>query len=182
MFCPNCGKEERDLTARFCNNCGQEFKRDDNENESYQYGSESPVNNYQPVADLIHAGFFLRLFAFIIDTVIYGLVFGVLSLGRTLANPQSIQGLSFILGLLINSAFESSQMMGTPGKYILKIAVVDLNRERVTFGKAFVRNLCEYLNAFTFGIGYLMIAFTQNKQGLHDMIAGTYVIKKIVDS
>ena len=178
MFCPNCGKEERDPTARFCNNCGQELKREDNGNQTYQYGPQNTVNNPQMVAGSIHAGFFLRLFAFIIDTVIWVLIFGVLSFGRAFTNPQSIQGLSFILGLLINSAFESSEMMGTPGKYILKIAVVDLNRERITFGKAFVRNLCEYLNAFTLGIGYLMIAFTQNKQGLHDMIAGTYVIKK----
>jgi uncharacterized RDD family membrane protein YckC len=35
----------------------------------------------------------------------------------------------------------------------------------------------KFLSALILGIGYLMAGFDRNKQGLHDRIAGTYVIK-----
>ncbi len=170
MFCPNCGKEQNNNDARFCDNCGNPIGN----KTSRDY---SQTNNNTDAS--IHAGFFLRLIAFIIDVVVFTIIFGVLSVGGGVGNNvHTMQGASFLIGLLLNSAFESSQMMGTPGKYFLKIAVVDVNRQRISFSKALIRNICEYLNVFTFFIGYLMIGFTQNKQGLHDMIAGTYVIRK----
>ena len=44
--------------------------------------------------------------------------------------------------------------------------------------EALGRNLAEILSALILGIGYIMVAFTAKKQGLHDMIAGTLVVKK----
>lgn len=47
----------------------------------------------------------------------------------------------------------------------------------MTYGKAFLRWVGYSISGLTLGIGYLMVAFTKQKQGLHDKIAGTYVIR-----
>ena len=52
------------------------------------------------------------------------------------------------------------------------------NSSKLDFGKAFVRNLCRLISNFTFFIGYIIAGFTEKKQALHDIIAGTLVIKK----
>ncbi len=44
------------------------------------------------------------------------------------------------------------------------------------FGGALIRLLGYMLSSLIFCIGYLMVAFTDRKRGLHDMIAGTVVI------
>jgi uncharacterized RDD family membrane protein YckC len=46
------------------------------------------------------------------------------------------------------------------------------------FVKAFVRNLSKVISTFILFIGYIMAGFTEKKQALHDMIAGTLVLKK----
>ncbi len=50
--------------------------------------------------------------------------------------------------------------------------------ERITFGRASGRYFSTIVTGMTMGIGYLMVAFTDQKQALHDMIAGTLVVKK----
>jgi len=62
------------------------------------------------------------------------------------------------------------------GKKILGLKVVDLDGKKITFGRASGRWLASILSGFLLGIGYLMVAFTEKNQGLHDMIAGTYVL------
>ena len=64
------------------------------------------------------------------------------------------------------------------GKIALGIQVTDLQGNRVSFGKALGRNVAKILSALILYIGFIMAAFTAKKQGLHDMIAGTLVVKK----
>jgi uncharacterized RDD family membrane protein YckC len=74
--------------------------------------------------------------------------------------------------------FEVSAWQGTPGKRIFRIYVTDLLGRRLTFGRASLRYLGRKIADFTFFIGYIMIAFTQRKQGLHDLIAGCLVLRR----
>jgi uncharacterized RDD family membrane protein YckC len=59
----------------------------------------------------------------------------------------------------------------------LGLKVVDTNGNRLTFVHATGRHFVKFINGFTFNVGYIMVGFTQRKQGLHDLIAGTYVMK-----
>jgi uncharacterized RDD family membrane protein YckC len=45
------------------------------------------------------------------------------------------------------------------------------------WGKAVIRLIGHMASSAVFSIGYLLVAFTSKKQGLHDLIAGTYVVR-----
>ena len=61
----------------------------------------------------------------------------------------------------------------------LGIKVTDLNGRRIGFGKATGRYFgMILLSSVTLGIGLIMIAFTEKKQGLHDKMAGCLVVNK----
>jgi uncharacterized RDD family membrane protein YckC len=73
---------------------------------------------------------------------------------------------------------ESSARQATLGKMALGIVVTDLDGNRIGFGRATGRYFAKILSALILLIGFIMAAFTQKKQGLHDIIAGTLVVKK----
>jgi uncharacterized RDD family membrane protein YckC len=80
--------------------------------------------------------------------------------------------------IIYHMVMESSVKQGTYGKQMLKIKVVDLYGDRLTFGKAMARNLYKIFSVMTFFIGYLFAFFNKQQQCLHDMMAGTVVIKE----
>jgi uncharacterized RDD family membrane protein YckC len=66
----------------------------------------------------------------------------------------------------------------TPGKMALRIKVIRTDGAPITYGRAALREvLGKFVSGILLGIGYLMVAFDSKKQGLHDKIADTYVIK-----
>jgi uncharacterized RDD family membrane protein YckC len=79
--------------------------------------------------------------------------------------------------ILYFSLMESSRYQGTLGKIALGIKVVDHNNQRLEFPRALLRNLSKILSGFLLGLGYIMIIFDDRKQGLHDKIADTFVVK-----
>ncbi len=79
---------------------------------------------------------------------------------------------------LYYALFESSSKQATLGKMALGIVVTDIDGNRISFGRANARFWSKIISGMILGIGFLMAAFTEKKQGLHDMIAGTLVIKK----
>jgi uncharacterized RDD family membrane protein YckC len=81
-------------------------------------------------------------------------------------------------GWLYFALMESSSKQGTLGKMALSIMVTDVNGNRITFGRATGRYFGKFLSGLILYIGYIMVAFTEKKQGLHDMIAGTLVVNK----
>ena len=81
------------------------------------------------------------------------------------------------LGFLYFTIFESSSYQGTPGKMVLGIKVVNLNKGPVSFGQASGRYFGKIISYMICYIGFIMAAFTDKKQGLHDMMAGTLIIK-----
>ncbi|WP_423821490.1 RDD family protein [Salinisphaera sp. SPP-AMP-43] len=77
--------------------------------------------------------------------------------------------------------FEGSAMRATPGKYLLGLAVVDNNGDRLTWGQAFGREFAKWLSCLILMIGIFMIAVTRRRQGLHDKLAGTRVVYREVE-
>jgi len=73
---------------------------------------------------------------------------------------------------------ESSPSQGAFGKMALGIKGTDLEENRVSFGKATGRYFGKIISALLLLIGLVMVAFTEKKQGLHDMMAGCLVVNK----
>lgn len=95
--------------------------------------------------------------------------------------PQIILSAMVFLILVpwIYSAYlESSQNQATLGKMAIRAAVTDMQGNRITFARASLRFFGKVLCILTLFIGFLIIAFTAYKQGLHDKIAGTLVFRQ----
>jgi uncharacterized RDD family membrane protein YckC len=84
---------------------------------------------------------------------------------------------SIVVKWLYFAIMESSARQATLGKSIMGLRVTDLNGNRISFGRASGRYFAKIISDFTFFIGYIMAGFTEKKQALHDMIAGTLVIR-----
>lgn len=154
-----------------------------------------------------YAGFWLRFVAVIIDSIIIGVVYfiviapilGLLGIGMAdnlegidpeneaemmgmagvaMAAMGLAQVLSFVISVLYHTFMETSKFQGSIGKLALGIKVTDINGAKEDFGKALVRNLCKIISSLILLVGYIMAGFTEKKQALHDMIAGTLVVKK----
>ena len=129
-----------------------------------------------------YAGFWRRFAAWLIDYILVSVVttIAVLVLGAIGDDAGLAIGyvLAVVGGLAYYAWFESSANQATVGKMALGIQVTDLNGNRISFGRALGRTLAKILSGLILLIGYIMAAFTEKKQGLHDMIAGTLVVKK----
>lgn len=74
------------------------------------------------------------------------------------------------------AGFHASGWQATPGKRAFGIKVTDLRGARISFLRAVGRYLGTWLSALLLGVGYLMVAWTAQKQALHDKLAGTVVV------
>lgn len=82
-----------------------------------------------------------------------------------------------IAGWLYFALMESSFRQGTIGKIALGLRVTDLNGERISFLRATGRYFGKILSGMILMIGYLMAAFTDKKQALHDLLSGCLVLR-----
>jgi len=98
--------------------------------------------------------------------------------GSMMAMGVTFQIVFFVIQTLYFALLESSSKQATIGKMVLGIIVTDINGNKLDFAKALVRNLCRIISSAILFIGYIMAAFTEKKQALHDMIASTLVLKK----
>ena len=155
------------------------------------------VTARKPVA---YAGFWLRLAAYLIDSILLGIAVGIFIfmplLGQSGAggmSPESFwalymdtsrQGIARRL-LVVMAAWlywallESSALQATPGKRMLGLFVTDLQGRRISFARASGRFFGKFISGFLLMAGYIMAGFTERKQALHDALAGCLVVKKI---
>ena len=127
------------------------------------------------------AGFWVRFFAIIIDSIGIGIVSGILSgLMNASADPldTSRSSLQTLIGVLYFCYFWSAQGGGqTLGMRVLNIKVVRTDGSSLTILQAFIRYIGLVVSIICLFIGVIWAAFDANKQGWHDKIAGTYVIR-----
>jgi len=145
-------------------------------------------------ASLPKAGFWIRALAFLVDAILVAaltwvggfLVQGSVWLGGTFSGtPEAaLEWLESAAGMALSLFIETAYFTlyvghsgQTPGKKLFRLKVIRTNGQEVGFGLAFVRWIGQGISFLTLGIGYLMIAFTRTKQGLHDKIAGTCVVR-----
>ena len=137
-------------------------------------------------------GFWIRLVAAILDSIILFVMaliisFALAVIAVTLLGEEAgiatflLTLLSFGLALLLyKPLMEASEYQGTIGKIALSMKVVDKHGRRITMAKSFIRTIVYIIeHAIPFGfLAFVIIAFTDENQGLHDMAADTYVISK----
>lgn len=79
--------------------------------------------------------------------------------------------------LLYFAYFESAARGASPGKMLLGIKVVDVRRQRVSFGRAFGRNVAKFVSGAILLVGYIVALRSDRRQALHDQIANTLVVR-----
>lgn len=86
--------------------------------------------------------------------------------------------ITLVITILYYTLMEASKYQATVGKLALGLKVTDSSGGKLDFGKALIRQLGKIVSGIILMIGYIMAGFTEKKQALHDMIAGTLVVKK----
>ena len=92
-------------------------------------------------------------------------------------SPPAADLLAFALSLSY-SAVLIAVWATTVGKRAFSMYVVRPDGRKVGLGRAYGRELAKFVSAITLGIGFLMIAFREDKRGLHDLIADTVVVNR----
>ena len=199
FFCTKCGAPNS-AQAQFCNRCGTALSPLPGVSaSSVPAVPPAPVPSavYAPppsVAGLRYGGFWIRVVAAIIDAIVVrvlawpiGMVFSLGGLAGAFGGfPHGAMGLHLlgggavlvvvIFGSWLYEAFMlSSPYQATLGKMIFGMKVTDLNGNRISFARATGRHFAKWLSTLILWIGFIMVGFTDRKQGLHDMLAGTLV-------
>ena len=147
--------------------------------------------------NLEYAGFWIRFWASLIDTFIMLLIllpliasiYGLNSMSMEMssdgmsysASSYSFQGsgnffLNYILPAIIVIAFWLFKS-ATPGKMITKLTIVDAKTGKKPTLVQFLLRYVGYFLSSIFLLGFIWVIFDKRKQGWHDKIAGTVVIK-----
>ncbi|MEO7211241.1 RDD family protein [Mucilaginibacter sp.] len=159
--------------------------------ELFEYFEEQGI--YFPTEGNL-ANFWIRLLAYVIDLFLLSIALSfiardyVIELSKSfnIENPtpaQSIERFKFSLALFVLLALystlcESTPMRGSIGKKLCKLAVVDADGRRLSVGRALLRNFAKILSSLPLNIGFLPILWNERRQGWHDMIAKTYIIRR----
>ena len=204
FYCTQCGAANTE-GAQFCTNCGAATQAAGPVMTApvavpapmaanpYQPVQATPFAGIAPRGGVRYGGFWIRFVAAIIDAVIVQAVVmpisfvigGITGAAGALGGGSNV-GLSILGGLfgavigiagtwLYEALMTSSVRQATLGKMIFGMRVTDLNGNRISFARATGRYFAKWISAFTLLIGYIVAGFTERKQALHDMIAGTLV-------
>ena len=131
-----------------------------------------------------YVGFWARFLAFVVDSIWVAIIIGLIvavayggSLTASADDPAAtvIQLLLGAAAIILFWIYRST----TPGKMIVSAIIVDAR----TLGRPSNRQLIGryfgyYLSILPLGLGFLWIAFDERKQGWHDKLAGTVVVRK----
>ena len=147
--------------------------------------------------NLEYAGFWIRSWASLIDTFIILLIllplmasiYGVNSMSMEVfdggmsysASSYSFEGsgnflLNYLLPAIIVIAFWIFKS-ATPGKMATKLTIVDAKTGKKPTLVQFMLRYVGYFLSLIFLLGFIWIAFDKRKQGWHDKIAGTVVVR-----
>lgn len=132
-----------------------------------------------------YAGFWRRFAAYVVDMILLGTVEGAVFFGILSMQPADLDAVrnaalaGGLLGWAYFALMESSPLRATVGKLAIGIWVGDGHGDPISFTRASVRYWLKTLSSWSLGIGYVIAAFTPRKQALHDLLAGTLVLRAI---
>lgn len=197
-YCSHCGADVSDATSPAAS--GDAAHPTHAASVDSRLSEDDPVHADSSVRSATgeYAGFWERFAAFIVDWIILfiavfvvafmvgvaiGIIGGAMGMGETELDAfieqyeQAFNLLGVLVAWLYYAGMESSRHQATLGKKLLSMKVTDRNGGKVTFARATGRHFAKFISGLILFIGYIMVAFTQKKQGLHDMLADTFVVK-----
>lgn len=142
--------------------------------------------SYEKTAPQYFASFDQRLLASVIDYFILFLIYTILLLigfafvkeqGQRIATALVFLPVIPVLKFIYGVFAEASEKQGTIGKRFLAIKVTDMRGNRLGIRTSFLRNLAKVLSVAPVFTGYLYSFLNKKQQCLHDVAAGTLVIK-----
>jgi uncharacterized RDD family membrane protein YckC/type II secretory pathway pseudopilin PulG len=188
MFCPKCATDNQN-EAEVCIKCGNPLQ------PNFQVAGATGIAAGGVSGDTAPgkqqdqrnkpAGFWVRLMSAIIDGIIVNIagVFVWLVVGFLLTfmkQPASLIKVMSMCAWAVTAAWYEIWMIGkygqTLGKMVFGIKVMSDDGYEIGHIISFARYAGKFLNMLTFGIGYLIVLFKQNKRGLHDIVADTKVV------
>jgi len=140
-----------------------------------------PLN--APELDVVYAGLGIRTLATFIDLIIIAVLMLIPEIFFFSFNFNEIDFngyrilMVFAIWIFYHAGFDSSDLQGTPGKKLLKLKMIDLYGKNLSIVRATFRCLTVFISILPIGLGIWYISTDPKKQGWHDLIAGTYVIK-----
>ncbi|MCP4074947.1 MAG: RDD family protein [Gammaproteobacteria bacterium] len=137
-----------------------------------------------------YASFGRRLFAFLLDTLMIGLITTSLTIAlfgydsvmqmQSITADYSIEWNIFIVDRALPAIWTIAFWLAwkaTPGKLLLDCQIVDADTlQTASTGRLILRYLCYFISALPIGLGFLWIVFNRRNQGWHDKLANTVVI------
>jgi uncharacterized RDD family membrane protein YckC len=137
--------------------------------------------------NIFDESFMLRLIAAMVDTALLCFLFMAVVIGvsfgsgipmNVASNNLYVLGAVLFVALLYFVVLESSVWQATLGKKIFALRVTNYDGERISVFQSIARHLARLiLLPCTLCVGFLMIAFTERKQGLHDLVSKCLVSK-----
>ena len=153
---------------------------------SQPYGVSASALKFQedvPSDNPPYAGFWRRVGGYLIDYILLIVGYVLLAIFFRTLLPQRQAGALIILfymvaGWLYYACLESSGLQATIGKLAVGVKVTDLEGCRIGFGQATGRYFAHLITLLTIGVGYAVAVFSKKRQTVHDMIAGTLVVRR----
>ncbi len=137
--------------------------------------------------ELEYVGFLPRAWAAIIDsvlliTVTFPILISIYGWDYFKSTALVVGWADFIICWILPAfvwIFFWVKYQATPGKFVINAKIVDARTGKPgSTGQYIVRYLGYYISLIFLGIGYFWVAFDNRRQGWHDRIAGTIVIRK----
>lgn len=131
------------------------------------------------------AGFWRRLLAYVIDGALLGGVGTLVASGVAALTRNDFQAIANVppvtaaIAWAYFAVMESSPAQGTLGKLALNLYVADTHGDPISFRRASFRYWFKTFSTLVLLMGWVMAAFTPRKQALHDVLAGTLVLRRI---
>jgi uncharacterized RDD family membrane protein YckC len=140
---------------------------------------QQPVPAAGSLVSAPKAGFWIRFVAIFIDGILIAIVNTIIASIFNMS-PTGRSGLQTLLGIIYYVYFWSSSSLWpgqTIGNKLLNIRVIRTDGGDLDIGRALIRYIGLVISILVIFIGVIWAAFDPNKQGWHDKIAGTYVVK-----
>jgi len=118
-----------------------------------------------------YGGFFKRLIAYLIDNLIF-VVPSFFVGNNEMAQLVLYFGVGTLYFVWMNGMYGASL-----GKMVMKLKITKEDGSKIDYKDALLREIASYLSLVVFGLGFLNIIWNKRKQGWHDIIAKTIVVK-----
>lgn len=132
-----------------------------------------------------YAGFWMRFWAYLLDLLVIGSInrlivyplFRLLDISMDKTNMFSPMAIATAITFYVYFVFMTKYFHQTIGKMVFGLKVIAMNGKPLTWLTILFREVVgKFIAKFILFIGFLFVAFSEKKQGLHDRIADTIVI------